>query len=193
MESKFDNQNFFVHFISVFTVPEMKKAFQSFLRLVEKEEEFNFIERVDETLNLKKNTEIIKSLSKLYNDYFAKNSKFNISLTEYQKSELHLMIEPQLEAKAKTQWILKQSISEILEPVRDFIVQLLRLDVFPRFLQSEFCIEVLQKFPNDERIFFPKTSEKYLFSDDDFKEPIITEKDWNFMKALLFHSLDFNV
>jgi hypothetical protein len=143
MESKVDNQNFFVHFISVFTVPEMKKAFQSFLLLVEKEEEFNFIERVDETLNLKKNTEIIKSLSTLYSDYFAKNSKFIISLTEHQKSELYQQIEPQLEAKNKTQWILKQNISEILEPLRDFVVQLLRLDVFPRFLQSEFVSNVI--------------------------------------------------
>ena len=100
----------------------------------------------------------------------------------------------QLNEENKENWILNESPIEILKPIIDTIFHILFYDIFPRFIRTNECKKILNKYPKDNRIWVSKKSTNFPFSNSDFyKKPFISTKDINFLKSLMFDSFDWNL
>eukprot|EP01080_Neovahlkampfia_damariscottae_P012411 gene12411-6078_t len=170
-KKEFDIKKYYLNLESIYLDKEIQYCFQKYINNESNEELKNywsFLEQVQNYENLiksKNENEIMKLYQNIYDNYL-KNNILNFSLNELEVFESSNNIEFHLK------YFKKQIEFKIYQ------------DIFPRFIRTKKCFEILKKNINCTKICNLIQNYYYPYTDDDFKISIITDFDISFFKNL---------
>eukprot|EP01080_Neovahlkampfia_damariscottae_P009097 gene9097-1191_t len=175
---KFNHKNYFIHFESIFTTPEIGKELHTFLKTEINEEPWLFLNEVKK-FNTSKNK--IHDALQIIEKYILRDSEFELNLSAASKKEILEEYEIQ---KNNEKWIFSSSPDDLFKGLFKSVSQELYHDSWKRFVRTKTCVEIMKKYQFDSTVVSPKTTENFSFDDDYFKHPYIFDRDFDFAESL---------
>jgi hypothetical protein len=191
MEDKFDKTKFAVNFESVVTNKKMGAAFYKFLKSEHNAEGYDFMMEFKNLETLKDVKQLIEKTKHIFTSYVLPNSSKEINISGELRSKTISNFEKQTEVSDK--WILEVKPKELLQECFHVIASVLRHDPFKRFIRTEECEKIMKQFQNDSSVVTPIIAKNYAYQVNDFKNPYIDDKDFDFFKALMEDGYNWKV
>lgn len=133
-----DYQGVILNFMSILTVQDMQDSFLKHLESESNKEPLEFFIEYDK-LQKKINIKNLQLFFQIVNDYIRIGSKKELNISGSSRSRLLKKIENMDEHN----WSLKENPKQIIEEIRQEIFSDLKLDSFPRFIQSDIGYETI--------------------------------------------------
>lgn len=190
----FDPNQYTLEFDSIYKSKEVKDLFYEFLEAEHCPEQMDFLmeyQKLSNEITTKNTKEQIQVTLDLYTTFIANGSKKEINLSEKDKNEIASLVE-KLKQSQNT-WNIKETPQEIFFQAKEVVVHGLQYDNFKRFSKTEKAQKMLTEKFMDAEIITPKITKLFQYSDEDFKDPIITKKDFDFCKQLCKDGLHWEV
>jgi hypothetical protein len=183
-------QKYTFQFTSVFLFQDIQDAFLSHLKKEFNAEPFLFILELKKLSKLTNKKEILNSVKLIVSDFLESNSKNEVNLS----GKLLKDLKGKLEIIYKQEeWNGDETPEEIFNPIKKSIYTSMAVDPFPRFIREPSVQEIYLNYIGNDDVMIPLLSGQYVLTDKDFYEPIITEKDIQFLKSMVEDSFDWNL
>jgi hypothetical protein len=181
LQEKFNVGFYVIQFKAVLVVPEISNAFFSFLKEEFNADNWEFIlglQTIEQLMKKKNQTKINQQVRLLLNLYFEPNSKKELQICPEEKK----LVLQKTSGLPKKEWNVDVSPLELFEPFRVVIVNEYRNDSFKRFIRTQKCYELLEKYSNNRDVLLPRLAQVYNYVDEDFEKEYMDENDFKFMK-----------
>jgi hypothetical protein len=172
--------SFFLKYESIYTNKEAKEEFYKHLKKELNTDPFDFILRISEI------EKIQEEAKEIYENFIKVGSKREINIGNESRLEFEKIYNSTEENKfIKIDLIFKELVSVMKKE--------LECDSFPRFLRTEGCFDLLKKFQKNEEIVGSLKKKSFPYSEEDFKNGFITEKDILFLNEINSENYDWEL
>lgn len=189
--SKSENslEKYTIQFPSVFLDNEILEAFKKHLDIENNPEPLMFLKEIELLKKVTDKKENVKKFKEIYEFYIKEEGKYEINISGKIKKNIRIKYE---EIKDQ-EWSFKETPCEILEEARASIYCVLYLDCFPRFIRSKIASKIYEKHLGDTKYMLPLLSLKKSYLNQDFDNPMITDTDIYFLKAIITDSFNWKL
>eukprot|EP01080_Neovahlkampfia_damariscottae_P011419 gene11419-4586_t len=188
-QTSFELERIHIHFNSIYTNEDMKKAFMKHLENEFNPEPFEFCLKVKHFESTKEDQEKVKLFFEIYDNYITKNSPKEINLSSDNIVKFKKQNERQLNNRNK--WI--SELIDHFDILYRVINSQLLYDVFPRFIRTDLCINTVKSHIKDYTVVENREAYDFPYKDDDFKSEIVTDIDVEFMNRMMEDGYDWEL
>jgi hypothetical protein len=180
MKQSFDVSDYVIQFKSIFSVPEISLAWISFLKQEFNDENWQFIQQLQELEKITKKKDhfkIFKLVESIIAQFISEKSPKEIAVGKAHKEN----ILKEFKKVSKKSWNISVSPLELFEPLKNMIILEYKNDSFKRFTRTEECLKLVEKHQKNQQVLLPQLSMVYNYTDEDFKQKPLTTKDIEFL------------
>jgi hypothetical protein len=191
-EEKFNIGDYVIQFKSVLIVPEISKAFFTFLKEEFSSDNWEFIlglQMIEQLVKKKNQAKINIQVKTLVNTFIEPKSKKELEICPAEK----LVVLEKVKTLQKKEWNLDVSPLELFEPFRMVILNEYKNDSFKRFIRTPTCLELLEKHATNRDVLLPRLALVYNYTDDDFKRCYMDQNDIKFMNQYSMDNPNWSV
>lgn len=172
---RFDRSKYYLNPLSIFSVPEVKKAFLAHCQHEHNSQALLFIEQVE---LLDKASNPFTHAEEIINTFIVTNAPFEINISAENKKQIIEDYNKALKNRSTIQ------ARKLFSHLKDIVMFELLNDVFPRFVRTQRCTDAVTKVLHLQNIVMPREVITFPYKDEDFEIFLITQKDINFMRHL---------
>jgi hypothetical protein len=170
--------NYYLKYESVYSNSEVGEEFRKHLKKEVNQDSFDFILFVDTDKDLE--------INEVYETYIKVGSKKEINISSENREEFEKILKKSMENQRK-------DLKVFLKEISNLVKKELECDSFPRFLRTEQCLKLLEKYQKDEKVCGSMKKKQYPYTEKDFKEKFITEKDIHFLNEVKKENYDWEL
>eukprot|EP01080_Neovahlkampfia_damariscottae_P007458 gene7458-11783_t len=180
-KKEFNLLDYNVNYDSFLCYPQINKILTQFIYEDMKMKPYPQIEFINALFNLHKMNDKKKQnlyCEEIINEFILENSSKEIYIMDEERK----FIVKEFYDSDRTD---SEFYDEIFSIVAESIIDEISRDVFPKFLRSKKCKEILALFENDENVLMLKDLTKFPYKESDFEREYITKMDFEFMRSML--------
>eukprot|EP01080_Neovahlkampfia_damariscottae_P010232 gene10232-2652_t len=159
---------------------EIREAFIQFLSTEKNTNNWNFIllaHLLGTHIEKKKYKHAIETMNSILHIFFIQET-IKLQLKYQNSQEICFQIQKCWKNKKFSE------VSTLIDLLKDILIQEYHKFFFPKFLSLPKSLKLIEKFRNDEKIIIPKITQIYEYTDDDFIDGKITQKDIDFFDEI---------
>jgi hypothetical protein len=176
-----DLSNFDINYDSFFCYPDINSVILQFIHNDLKMKPYPPLEFINCLFKLHKLYEKKKQhlfCEEIIQEFIVENSNKEIYMNPLDRQNLL----KEFETSTRTDG---EFYDELFSIVADHQIQEISRDVFPKFIRSKKCLQILSKYQNDENVLKPTNFVKFPYRDSDFEREYINKMDVEFIKSLI--------
>jgi hypothetical protein len=195
--SKFNHQQFILHFDSIFVQQEIGEEFQNFLKSEKDEGAFLFLNHFKQfKFETRDKKQQVEKLKEIIESFLLEGSIQHLNISDKAKSSIlevyeTLLLENDKITKNGEIWI--QQTIELLVQIERTTRQELEHHHWKRFLRIKSCESIIRKYHMIGSICSPQISQYFTHSDDYFNHSIIFDRDFEFANLIFKDSFDWTM
>lgn len=195
---KFQLSNYDFNFESIFLFQDIYETLYKFLcseLKVKNYRQLDFImdlQRLDDEIDFNNK---YKRANIMIGKYIKRGGEFELYVSPTQKQKVLKDFE-ELSKKydeKNEESVPSGAYREVFQPVYQILMIELQRDVAPRFTRSKECRNILKFYMNNLEVLVLKQVKEFPYTDKDFSECLIVEKDYNFMYSLTKDDLSWEL
>eukprot|EP01080_Neovahlkampfia_damariscottae_P003987 gene3987-7243_t len=187
----FDKTKIIIHFTAVFTNKKVGEAFQKFLETEQNTDPLNFLFALQKLKEVEKDSEKIKKVKEIIDNYVVHNSPKEVNVSDTTKS--YVLENFKQQEKETEKWVLETSPEELFSEIFYSVYEELRQDSFHRFVRTKLCDTAIKNYRNDSTVVSPYVTKKFDYKDSSFTTGVVTDNDIEFAKLLCDDSFTWDL
>lgn len=188
-----DLNNYVLSFEGVWKHKELCELFYKFLKKEFATESYDFIQDVEKLPEIEDQELLVAETHRIITTFLMEDSKREVNLPSNLRKKVLDLYSSSKQEENKKEWIIEQKPESFFKECKLSLLSTLKHDSFKRFIRTSEFTQVIQKYLGNTDLMVPKISTQFHYVDKDFKDALVTDRDFDFINMLLKDSFEWEI